>query len=166
MILLHEAVQVVHEPLPGVFSVLEVNPEVDRFYRADLLAHPAEDAPELVDLVDNGIPVPLVVFSPHEADAIGGTDGGAKAAGHTLRPSIGMDIHAMSSPPTGREGRSFLRVLEGDLIGINKMLEGQGHSLEGGTKIRRPGSLRASHDLDSWWHLNLGFLEFNLRRCP
>ena len=78
MVLLHEAVQVVNEPIPGVFRVLEVNPEVDGFYRADLLAHPTEDAPELVDLVDNGIPVPLVVFSPHEAEAVGGADGGAK----------------------------------------------------------------------------------------
>lgn len=133
MVLLHKAVKIVNEPVPGVLSVLEVNPYVYSLYRAYLLAHPAENAPELVDLVDSGVPVPLVVFSPDQADAVGGANGGAKAAGHALRPAVGMNLHAMGSPPPGGESRPLLRVLERDLIGIYKMLEGQGHSLEGGT---------------------------------
>ena len=77
MVLLHEAVQIVNEPVPGVLRVLEVYPDVNGLDGAHLLAHPAEDAPELVDLVNDGVPVPLVVFPPHEADAVGGADRGA-----------------------------------------------------------------------------------------
>ena len=133
MLLLSETVQTVHKRIPGVFGVLIVDAQVNGLHRANLLAHSAENAPELVDLVDDGISIPLVVFSTHQTDAVGGADGGAEAASYTLGPSVCMNLHPMSPPPTGRELRSFLRVLEGDLIGIHKMLEGQGHSLEGGT---------------------------------
>ena len=133
MVLLHEAVQIVHEPVPGIFSVLEMDPNVDGLDGAYLLAHAAEDAPELVDFVNDGVAIPLVVLSTHQTDAVGWADGGAKTAGYTLRPAVGMHLHPMSPPPSGGKFRSFLRVLEGDLIGIHKMLEGQGHSLKGGT---------------------------------
>ncbi len=133
MVLLHETIQIVNESVPGVLRVLEVDPDVNGLHRAYLLAHPAEDATELVDLVHDGVPIPLVVFPADKTDAVGGADGGAQTAGHALRPTVGMNLHAMRSPPTRGEIRPFLGVLEGDLVGIYKMLEGQGHSLEGGT---------------------------------
>jgi len=133
MFLFHEPVQVVDEPVPSVLGVFEVNPDVNGLYRADLLTHPAEDAAELVDLVHDGISVTLVVFSPDKADAVGGTDRGAEPAGHALWPTVGVNLHAMGSTPTRGEIRSLLRVLECDLVGIHKMLEGQGHTLKGGT---------------------------------
>ena len=133
MVLLHEPVEIIHEPVSGILRVLEMNPYVNGLHRTHFLAHSAEDAPEFIDLINNGIAVPLVVLSPHQTNAIGGTNGGAQTAGYTLRPAIGVDLHAMRSPPTRGKVRPLLRVLEGDLVGVHKMLEGQSHSLEGGT---------------------------------
>ena len=70
MVLLHEPVQVVHEPISGIFGVLEMDPYMDRLHRADLLAHATEDAPEFVDLVDDGVSVPLVILPTHQPDAV------------------------------------------------------------------------------------------------
>ena len=101
MVLLHEAVQIVNEPLPSVFSVLKVDTYVNGLHGTDLLAHPAEDAPELVDLVDDGVPIPLVVLPTHQADAVGRTNRGAEPAGHTLGATIGVNFHSVCSPPPG-----------------------------------------------------------------
>ena len=73
MVLFHEPVQIVDETIPGVFSVLEVHAHVNGFHRANFLTHSAEDAPELVDLVDDGISIALIVFSTYKADTIGRT---------------------------------------------------------------------------------------------
>src|SRR5690606_31923936 len=53
--LVHQPVQIVHEAVAGVLGVLVVLPHVDRLHRAHLLAHPAEDAAELVDLVHDRV---------------------------------------------------------------------------------------------------------------
>jgi len=88
MVLLHEAVQAVHEPLPGILGILEVDTHMNGFHGADLLAHPAEDAPELVDLVDDGIPIPLVVPPPTSRMQLDGhTVGQRPQATHLGRPS-------------------------------------------------------------------------------
>ncbi len=166
MVLLHEPVKVVHEPVSGIFGVLVMDPNMDGLDGTHLLAHSAEDAPELIDLVNDGVPVTLVILPAYQADTVGGTDRGAESAGHTLGPPIGVDIHPMGPPPTRRKGGPLLRILESDLVGVHKMLEGQGHTLEGGSEIRRPDCLWASYDLYGWWHLYLFFLEFNLRRGP
>ena len=66
MILLHQTIEVVDEALTGVFGIFEVAPHVTRFYRADFLTHAAENATELVDLVDDGVAVTLIVFPANE----------------------------------------------------------------------------------------------------
>ena len=104
MILFHEPVQVIDEPVSGVFGVFVVDPDVNGLHRANLLTHSAEDAAELINLVDDGIPIPLIVFASHKADTVGGTDGGAKAAGDALRPPVCVNLHPMRSPPVRRHG--------------------------------------------------------------
>jgi hypothetical protein len=133
MILLHETVQIIHEPLSSIFGVLEVDPHVDGLHRTDLLAHPAEDAPELVDLINDGIPVALIILPTHEPDAVRGANRGAKPAGHTLGSAVGVNLHPVGASPTRGEVGPFFRVLERDLIRVYKMLEGQGHTFKCGT---------------------------------
>ena len=58
-----EPLQVVHEAAPAVLGVLEVHAHVDRLLGADLLAVAAEDAAELVDLVDQRVAVALLVLA-------------------------------------------------------------------------------------------------------
>src|SRR5687767_2537457 len=80
VVMLHHPVEIVDAPLAGVLSVLEVPPHVDRLDRADLLTHPAEDAAELVDLVDERVAVALVVLAAHQSDAVRRADRGAEPA--------------------------------------------------------------------------------------
>ncbi len=88
MVLLHEPVQVVDEALPRVLGVLEVDAHVNGLHGTDLLAHPAENAPELVDLVDHGITVALVVLPPTSRMQLEGqTVGQSPQATHFGRPS-------------------------------------------------------------------------------
>ena len=133
MILFHEAIEVIDEALPSVFGILEVDADVDRFDRADLLTHSAEDAPELVDLVHDGIAVPLVIFPTDKADAIRRTHRGAQTTGYTLGPSVCVNFHPMRPAPARGQIGPLLGIEERDLVGINKMLEGQSHTLECGT---------------------------------
>src|SRR5215218_8113869 len=51
VLLAHQPVEIVDEVVAGILRVLVVLTHVDRLHRAHLLAHPAEDAAELVDLV-------------------------------------------------------------------------------------------------------------------
>src|SRR5262249_17865073 len=79
-----EPLQIVHEPIPRVLRVLVVHAHVNRFLGTNLLAISTEDAPELVDLVDQRIPVALLVLAWHQLDAVGGADLGTEPARHTL----------------------------------------------------------------------------------
>ena len=79
MILLHQTIQVIHEPAPSVLGILKVLSYMDCFDRANLLAHPTEYAPELIDLVHNRITISLIVLTTHQAETIGRTDRGTQA---------------------------------------------------------------------------------------
>ena len=59
MILLHQTIEIVDEAITGVLGVLEVLSHVDGLDGTHFLAHAAEDAAELVDLVYDGVPVAL-----------------------------------------------------------------------------------------------------------
>src|SRR5206468_4303366 len=58
MRLCRQALEIVDEAVAGILGVLVVHPDVDRFLRAHFLAVAAEDATELVDLVNQRIAVP------------------------------------------------------------------------------------------------------------
>src|SRR3970040_1763668 len=66
-----EPFQVVDESIPAVLGVLVVNPDVDRFLGADFLAVAAEDAPKLIDLVDQRVAIAVLVFPWDQLDAVG-----------------------------------------------------------------------------------------------
>src|SRR5688572_3687201 len=104
MILLHQAVEVVDEVVAAELGVLVMLAHVDRLDRTDFLAHPAEDAAEFVDLVDDRIPVPLGVLAGHQADAVRRTDRRAQAAGDTLWTPVLVLLHDVRPPPPRREG--------------------------------------------------------------
>src|SRR5436309_2170475 len=57
-----QPLEVVHEAVAAVLGVLEVHPDVDRLLRADLLTVAAEDAAELVDLIDERVAVSFLVL--------------------------------------------------------------------------------------------------------
>src|SRR5262245_1470134 len=105
MILRHESVQVVNETLARVLRILVILPDVNRFHRTDFLAHAAEDAAELIDLVHDRVAVALVVLTGNELDAVGRADRWAEAAGHTLRAAVRVLLHAMRATPARRELR-------------------------------------------------------------
>src|ERR1700737_3086367 len=71
--LIHQALQVVDEPLPAVFRVLVMPADVDRLFRTNLLTVAAEDAAEFVDLEDERVAVAFLVLARHELDAVRGT---------------------------------------------------------------------------------------------
>src|SRR5687767_8501997 len=74
VVLGHQPVQVVDEALARILGILVVLAHVDRLDRTHLLAHAAEDAAELVDLVNDRIAVALIVLAGHQPDAVGRTD--------------------------------------------------------------------------------------------
>src|SRR3989442_1270836 len=96
-----QALQVVHEPVARVLGVLVVDAHVDGFLGADLLAIAAEDAAELVDLVDQGVAVALLVLARHQLDAVGGADLRAQAARYALRAPLLVGQHAVRAAPAG-----------------------------------------------------------------
>src|SRR5262249_44833698 len=147
VILSHQAIEVVHEALARVLRVLIVLPDVNRFYGADLLAHPAEDAAELIDFVNHRITVPLIVFARHEPDAVRRTNRGAKSARDTLRAAIRVLLHPVRAAPALVELRLLIRVLDRDFLRIREVLERERHPTHGSAEVR---SLvyRALHGFD------------------
>src|SRR6267143_2517063 len=133
---------------------------VDRFLGAHFLAVAAEDAAELVDLVDQRITVALFILARHELDAVGGTNLGAEPARHAFRPALLVGEHAMRAAPAGGQrpvlGRLLLGILHRDL-GTQQMAEGQRHPFQRraqvGGLLRRPlHDLHAdSHQAASSW---------------
>src|SRR5258705_12140775 len=94
-----QPLEVVHEPVARVLRVLVVHAHVDRLLGADLLAVAAEHAAELVDLVDQRIPVAFLVFPGHELDAVRRADLGTQAARDALGPSLLVGEHAVRASP-------------------------------------------------------------------
>src|SRR5207247_9578214 len=72
---------------------------VDRFLGAHFLAVAAEDAAELVDLVDQRVAVALLILARDELDAVGGADLGAETAGHALGSALLVGEHAVRAAP-------------------------------------------------------------------
>src|SRR5437867_7509538 len=66
MCLRRQPLEIVDKPVARVFRVLVVHADVDRLFGAHFLAVAAEDAAELVDLVDQGIAVTLFVLARSE----------------------------------------------------------------------------------------------------
>jgi hypothetical protein len=65
VILLHQTIEVINEPAPSILGILKMLTYVDRLDRANLLAHPTENAPEFIDLVHDRITVALIVLTTH-----------------------------------------------------------------------------------------------------
>src|SRR5688572_15052520 len=131
----HQSLEVVHEPLAAVLRVLVMPAEMDRFFRADLLAVAAEDAAELVDLEHERVAVPLLVLARHELDAIRRTDGGTQAAGDALGLAVFRGEHPMGAPPASRERLALLGVLRRDLVWPHEVPERVPHARERGAHV-------------------------------
>src|SRR5687768_6707736 len=146
-----EALEVVHEPRAAVFGVLVVATDVNRLFRAHLLTIAAEDASELVDLVDEGVAIPFLVFTGNELDAIRRTDLRTEPARHALRLSGFVGEHAVRAAPPPRDRLFLLRILRRHLVRIHEVLERQRHTLERRANVahlfRGPG-----HDLHADRH--------------
>src|SRR5581483_4734595 len=136
-----QALEVVHEPVARVLGVLVVNAHVDRLLGADFLAIPAEDAAELVDLVDQRAAVALLVLSRHPLDAVRRADLGAPPAGDALGPPLLVGEHAVRAAPPRRDrpvrGAFLLGVLHRHL-GPKQMPQRERHPLEGGAHVGGP----------------------------
>src|SRR2546425_1393757 len=131
-----EAFQIVHEAIARILGVLVVHAHVDGLFGADLLAVAAEDAAELVDLVNQRIPVALLILAGDQLDAVGGADLRAQAARHALGPALLVGKHAVrAAPATGNRP-----VRRAPLLGVlhrhlrpEQVLQREHHALE-----RRP----------------------------
>src|SRR3990170_873700 len=146
VLLLHQPLEVVDEPVAAGLGVLVVHADVDRLLGADLLAVPAEDAPELVDLEDERVAVALLVLARDQADAVGRADLRAEAAGDALRLAVLVHGHAVRpAPPVGERppvvGVPLLRVLHRPLL-LEQVLDSDRHPLQRGACVRRalPGA--------------------------
>src|SRR5690606_41830206 len=131
-----------NEQLPREFCVRVFLTDVDRLDRPDLVAHAAEDAAEVVDLVDDRVPVPLVVLPGHEPDAVRRTDRRAEAAGHALRAPIRVHLHALRAPPPLGQLPLLVRVLHRDLSRVDEVPERESHAPQRGTQVRGRASGR------------------------
>ena len=88
MILLHQTFQIVDETVTGVLSVLKMSSHVNCLYRAHFLTHAAENATELVYLVDDWITVSLIVLAADKPDAVCRTNRRTEPTSNTLRSTI------------------------------------------------------------------------------
>src|SRR5690606_26386277 len=120
---------------PAVLRVLVVTAQVNGLLRTHLLAVAAEDAAELVNLEDQGIAVPFLVFARNQLDAVRRAHRRTQPAGDALGLARLRREHAVSSTPPGRDLPLLLRILHGDLVRIHEMLEGARESLESGPHV-------------------------------
>src|SRR2546422_3441725 len=138
-----QALEIVDEAIARELRVLEVHAHVDRLLGADFLAVPAEYATELVDLVDQGVAVALLVLPRHELDAVGGADLGAQPAGDAFGAPLLVGEHAVGAAPARRErpvlAALFLRVLHRHLR-PPQVAERERHALERGAEVGRLGA--------------------------
>lgn len=154
MVLLHEPVQVVDEPFTRILGVLEVPSDVDGLDGANLLAHAAEYAAELVDLEYDGVSVALIVLATDEPDTISRTHRRTEAAGHALGTSIGVYLHTVRAAPARTQLRLLLGVLLRHGTGTEHVTQGEPHSFRRSPKVRRLTGLRPMHCLDGYRHVD------------
>src|SRR5690606_26855198 len=107
-----------------------VTAKVNRLFRTHLLTVAAEDAAELVDLEDERVAIPFLVFTRHELDAIGRTHRRTETARHALGLTGLGGEHPVSTAPPRRDLPLLLRILHGDLVRIDQVPEGACKSLE------------------------------------
>src|SRR5437899_5865203 len=115
MRLRRQPLEIIDEPVARVFRVLVVHADVNRLFGAHFLAVAAEDAAELVDLVDQRIAVSRFVLARYELDAIRGANLWAQAAGDAFGAALLVGDDAMRAPPAGRERPVLRRFLLGVL---------------------------------------------------
>src|SRR5881394_4442793 len=108
MCLRRQPLEIVDKPVARVFRVLVVHADMNRLFGAHFLAVAAEDAAELVDLVDQRIAVSRFVLARYELDAIRRANLRAQSAGDALGAALLVGEHAMRAPPARRE-RPVLR---------------------------------------------------------
>jgi hypothetical protein len=104
-----QALEVVDEAIARVFGVLVVHADVNRLFRTHLLAVAAEDATEFVDLVDQRVAVPLVVFAGYQLDAVADR---SATAGRAWRVLL---VVSMRFRATGRRSSILAALLLGIL---------------------------------------------------
>src|SRR5260370_10356836 len=136
-----QPLEVVHEPVARELGVLVVHADVDGLLRAHFLAVAAEDAAELVDFVDQRVPVPLLILPGDELDAVGRADLRTQPARHAFGPSLLVGQHAVRAAPARRQrpvlGALLLGVLHRHL-GPEQAAEREQHALQRGAHVRRP----------------------------
>src|SRR5215467_3311564 len=137
MRLRHQPLQVVHESFTAVLRVLIMPADVNRFFRAHLLAVPTEDAAELVDLEHERIAVSHLVFARHELDAVRGADRRTQATRNAFRLAVFGREHPVRSAPARRERPLLVGILDGHLVRVEQMLERERHALERGAHVAR-----------------------------
>src|ERR1041385_6452444 len=156
-----QPLEVVHEAVAAVLGVLVVHAHVDRLLGAHFLAVAAEDAPELVDLVDERVAVPLLVLARDQLDAVGGADLRAEAAGDALGAPLLVSQHPVGAAPTVGEGPgAALPLGRAPLFGVlhrhrrpEQVPEGQRHPLQRGPDVAHL-ALRPLHHLHTDRHLS------------
>src|SRR6266581_3266833 len=149
-----QPLQVVHEAVARVLGVFVVHADVDRLFGADFLAVAAEDAAELVDLVDQRVAVPVLVLPRDQLDAVGRADLRAQAAGHALGAALLVGEHAVRAAPALRDrpvGRAALLGILHRHLGPEQVPEREPHALERGPQVGRLGR-GPLHDLHTDGH--------------
>src|SRR6267143_4833526 len=150
--LIHQALQVVDKALPAILGILVVAPDVDRLFRADLLAVAAEDAAKLVDLENQRVAVAFLVLAWHQLDAVRRTDCRTKSTRYAFRLSGLGRQHSVRAAPARRDWRFLLGILcRHSAVDVEEMLDREGHSLEGSPDIAHVAD-RALHNLHSDRH--------------
>src|SRR3954471_10737600 len=96
MRLRHQPLEIVDESLAAVLRVLVVATDVNRLLGTHLLAVPAEDAAEFVDLEDQRIAISRLVLTRDELDAVRRADRRTQAATDALRLAIFGRQHPVS----------------------------------------------------------------------
>ena len=134
-----QTLEIVDEPLATVLGGLVVDSKMYRFDRADFLAVAAEDAAELVDLVDRRISLAVFIFRGDQLDTVRRTDRRTEPAGHALGPPVFMHRHAVRTTHAGRQLVFLLGILLRHRDRRDHMPERQRHPLEGRSKVRCPG---------------------------
>src|SRR5437763_3712618 len=125
-----QPLEVVNEPFPAVLGVLVMPADVNRLFRTHLLAVPAEDATELVDFENERITIPFFVFTRHELDAVGWTNGRTKSTSDAFCFARFSGQHPMRSPPPRRDLHFLFGILDRHLVRLDQMPRGERHPLE------------------------------------